>query len=365
MIPPPRPGEPNMQQLQKIAEMLVRLSKHVTKETGTDGVMCLRRERETGDIEYQIFADTPDGTQIAWVQSTRHDAEFIQACLAQAPLFDKLFALVPIPPEETRPSGLETSQFSSGSNDGTELLGDYECGRAYSYAEEVEKRFKPIAECGARVATESAILADLKCIIRSGHYPHIQPWTLQSSGGYVRYGFYRERWAFEALRWLDSAALGHRERDWIQGLLFGYRPDVIQQFIESQSAAGVYAAEPNESALTAALTEQARLRQEVHRLQVARIGDSEIIGRWMCQAEKAEADLLALRQERDRLQQRIAELAAKWRDEGADREGDDRSNYVAAQIDALYEHADELQALLASVGSPLLVERQETKKQDG
>lgn len=41
---------------------------------------CLRRDRNDGGIEYQIFADCePDGEQIAWVQSTRHDAEFIAA----------------------------------------------------------------------------------------------------------------------------------------------------------------------------------------------------------------------------------------------------------------------------------------------
>lgn len=54
-----------------------RLLKAVTK---ADEWQCLRRDRDQGDIEYQIFADCdPEGEQIAWVQSTRGDAEFIAA----------------------------------------------------------------------------------------------------------------------------------------------------------------------------------------------------------------------------------------------------------------------------------------------
>jgi hypothetical protein len=77
-------------QLEKVRADLVRRAASVTRPESC-GFQLLRRERENGDIEYQIFADTePDGTQIAWVQSTRQDAEFIQACLAQAPLFAEL-----------------------------------------------------------------------------------------------------------------------------------------------------------------------------------------------------------------------------------------------------------------------------------
>lgn len=40
-----------------------------------------------------------------------------------------------------------------------------------------------------------------------------------------------------------------------------------------------------------AVNTHAELQAEVARLQVARIGDTEIIGRWMCQCESAEAQL--------------------------------------------------------------------------
>ena len=78
-------------QLAKVREYLIRIAKTVTR---AHGFQWLRRDREDDSIEYQIFADTKgnDGTQIAWVQSTRHDAEFIAACLAQAPLFADLLA---------------------------------------------------------------------------------------------------------------------------------------------------------------------------------------------------------------------------------------------------------------------------------
>lgn len=77
-------------ELEKVRQYLTRLAGLVTKPTKY-GFQMLRRDREDGSIEYQIFADTKgNGRQIAWVQSSRHDAEFITACLAQAPLFDML-----------------------------------------------------------------------------------------------------------------------------------------------------------------------------------------------------------------------------------------------------------------------------------
>jgi len=47
--------------------------------------------------------------------------------------------------------------------------------------------------------------------------------------------------------------------------------------------------------LKTAEAELERLRAELTETQRARVGDAEIIGRWQCQAEKAEAELSALR----------------------------------------------------------------------
>lgn len=77
-------------QLDRIIAHLRRLAEHVT--VPTHGFKTTRRERDTGDIEYQITAEyAEDVRQIAFVSSTRHDAEFIAAVLAQAPLFRELF----------------------------------------------------------------------------------------------------------------------------------------------------------------------------------------------------------------------------------------------------------------------------------
>lgn len=85
-------------QLGKIREHLIRLSKGVVRPAEY-GIQVLRRDREDGSIEYQVFADTKgNGRQIAWVQSSRHDAEFIAACIAQAALFPDLLA-VPVAPQ--------------------------------------------------------------------------------------------------------------------------------------------------------------------------------------------------------------------------------------------------------------------------
>lgn len=76
--------------LEKVRGYLCRLAKSVTR---ANSFQVVRRDRDDGTIEYQIFADTEKpkhGMQVAYVQSTRHDADFIAAVLAQAPLFDEL-----------------------------------------------------------------------------------------------------------------------------------------------------------------------------------------------------------------------------------------------------------------------------------
>jgi hypothetical protein len=84
------PREVQQSQLQKVREHLCRLAKSVTKPHGL-GFQVIRRDNDEGGIEYQIFADSArDGVQVAYVQSSRLDAEFIAACFAQAPLFAEL-----------------------------------------------------------------------------------------------------------------------------------------------------------------------------------------------------------------------------------------------------------------------------------
>lgn len=84
-------GDVRPQQLARVRAYLQRLARHVTKPS--QGFKVTRRDGDAGEIYYQITGEEPeDVIQIAFVQSTRHDADFISAVLAQAPLFDALLA---------------------------------------------------------------------------------------------------------------------------------------------------------------------------------------------------------------------------------------------------------------------------------
>lgn len=113
------------------------------------------------------------------------------------------------------------------------VLTEYEIGRAILAAEIIARAEKPVAEIGACKAASVALLeADLwECVRLAGHAENVSVWTRATSGGRVRYGFYREAWALDALDFLDRAELRDGDRAWIQGLLFGYRADAIQAFI--------------------------------------------------------------------------------------------------------------------------------------
>jgi hypothetical protein len=113
------------------------------------------------------------------------------------------------------------------------VLTEYEIGRAVLAAEMIARSEKPVAEVGCQnVATTAALEDDLReCVRLAGHADNVRVWTRATSGGRVRYGFYREGWVLDALEFLDRADLSDVDRAWISGLLFGYRGDAIQQFI--------------------------------------------------------------------------------------------------------------------------------------
>jgi hypothetical protein len=113
------------------------------------------------------------------------------------------------------------------------VLTEYEIGRAILAAETIARSEKPVAEVGCqKVASVVALEDDLReCVKLAGHADNVRAWTRATSGGRVRYGFYREEWALNALDFLDRADLSDVDRAWISGLLYGYRSDAIQQFI--------------------------------------------------------------------------------------------------------------------------------------
>ncbi len=113
------------------------------------------------------------------------------------------------------------------------VLSEYEIGRATWAAQMIARSDKPVAEVGACLAVSlDAVMADLhECLNLAGHIDGVKVWSRPASGGRVRYGFYREAWVLDALDFLDRATVADTDHAWISGLLFGYRPDAIQDFI--------------------------------------------------------------------------------------------------------------------------------------
>lgn len=114
------------------------------------------------------------------------------------------------------------------------VLSEYEVGRAIWAAEAVARSEKPVAEVGTRpVDSLDALEGDLRECLKLVHDSEdVRFWTRPAGETRVRYGFYREAWALAALDFLDRAELASTDRAWISGLLFGYRADAIQQFID-------------------------------------------------------------------------------------------------------------------------------------
>jgi hypothetical protein len=103
---------------------------------------------------------------------------------------------------------------------------------------------KPFAQVSAMRARKADLEYDLAmCLKRAGqtgkvfywirHYGQEGPWR----GLYRwRFGFYRQPWTLSAFDFLDRADLVQVDRDWIQGLFFGYSPKRIQEFLDKQKA---------------------------------------------------------------------------------------------------------------------------------
>lgn len=113
------------------------------------------------------------------------------------------------------------------------VLTEYEIGRAVWAAETIARCEKPLAEVGCqRVASIAPLTADLEeCIRLAGHADNVRIWTRPTIGNRTRYGFYRDAWVLSAIDFLDRTGLDDTDRAWVSGLLYGYRSDAIQQFI--------------------------------------------------------------------------------------------------------------------------------------
>jgi len=117
------------------------------------------------------------------------------------------------------------------------VLTEYEIGRCMSAIDDVGMLNKPIAEVMTRTAGIYDLQDDLtKCLELSGRVGSDIRYWIRPSGQRLRYGFYRHLWALQALEFLDRGELSQFDRDWISGLLFGYAPERIQEFVDKQKA---------------------------------------------------------------------------------------------------------------------------------
>lgn len=117
------------------------------------------------------------------------------------------------------------------------VLSEYEVGRAVAAIEAVSRSDKPLAEVGCRDAPDGDLKSDLEgCLklVRGAH--SVRYWTKPSKGDGCRFGFYKLPWALDALAFLERVDLDETDRAWISGLLFGYHPRAIQEYIGRQAA---------------------------------------------------------------------------------------------------------------------------------
>jgi hypothetical protein len=125
--------------------------------------------------------------------------------------------------------------------DGFRILTEYECGRAQIAIEWVARAQKPIVEIGGIPIAHcdlKALALDLdRCIELSGE--SVRAFIAPSGGRFCCYGFYKFPWAIDALlfAWgIKRVPRGTRRSLWLQGLVFGYSPSAIQDFINAESA---------------------------------------------------------------------------------------------------------------------------------
>ena len=113
------------------------------------------------------------------------------------------------------------------------ILTEYEIGRAVWAAEIIAKSDKPVTEIGCRtIVSQDKLIDDMReCLKLASEASDVKIWTRAAGGKRLRYGFYRDAWVVGALEFLDRADLPDVDRAWINGLLFGYRSDAIQRFI--------------------------------------------------------------------------------------------------------------------------------------
>jgi hypothetical protein len=117
------------------------------------------------------------------------------------------------------------------------ILSEFEIGQAVAAIESIARSDRPLAEVGCRLADPADLEHDLSaCLASANETGRVWIW-LRKAGDRYRFGFYSQPWVLRALELVEGTDLQQSDRDWINGLLFGYRPDAIQRYLDATQAA--------------------------------------------------------------------------------------------------------------------------------
>jgi hypothetical protein len=116
------------------------------------------------------------------------------------------------------------------------VLSEFEIGQASAAIEAVGRQGKPIAEVGCRAAAREDIEHDLRANLADRREANRVFVWIRPAGDRFRFGYYSEAWTQSALDFLERANVEDSDRHWISGLLFGYQPSAIQEFIDAGQA---------------------------------------------------------------------------------------------------------------------------------
>ena len=122
----------------------------------------------------------------------------------------------------------------------TATMAAYMHGRAMSAIDQVAMLGKPIAQVGQDRATrgrKAQILQNLRACLGLGRErdKNVLPWIRERNGLLV-YGYYHRSWSWvlELLNFVSEADIPRPMYHAINGLLFGYRLEEIQKYIDRE-----------------------------------------------------------------------------------------------------------------------------------
>lgn len=119
------------------------------------------------------------------------------------------------------------------------LLSQFELARCLSAIEAVERLGKPAAEIGSKHIAPGAMpvfMAELDRLAEG--IPGIRWYAYDDGDGRVVFGCYRFEWVGMALDFVEKMgdSLDEHTRAWVQGLIFGYRPEAIESYVRASFA---------------------------------------------------------------------------------------------------------------------------------